>query len=315
MASFDIFFLSLRDPSKAGRLRFVQTLGHISDKTNDEIEDILGTGRGLLFERLSRERANAVVKALGNAGARLEIRPNQAPPAQDDVVATRECPRCGFIERADAEECSQCGLVFAKWEREQIRVMQREKRLEEAMAKALQVRQKWTERATEYVAKHPLSGEIPAPLQAKLSPQETVFMLVESEEGPLVLTSRRCLCRRGGFTFSVPWELMAGIDFGGGLLKKRGDFSRMQMNFHGPVPIGGGETAQKLMWQVGDLDATDRDTIMSWAYARKFPCGACGETELHFQFDGKKVHGRCMHCATDHEIDLEEALAIPILAD
>ncbi len=315
MPSFDIFFLSLRDPSKAGRARFTQTLAHISDMPNTKIEEILRASRTLLFERLSRERANDIVTALTQAGARLEIRPNQAPPDTEQEVATRKCPRCGFIERADALECSQCGLVFAKWEREQVRAMQREQRLEEAMAKAVQVRQKWTERATEYVSNHPLRGEIPAALASKISPQETVFMFVDAEEGLLVLTSRRCLCQRNNVTLSLPWELMSGIDFGGGLLKKRGDVSRMQMTLFGPVPVGGGESSQKLVWQVNDLDAVERDTIMSWAYARKFPCGACGKTDLQFRLDGSKVHARCMHCATDHEIDLEEALAIPILAN
>ncbi len=315
MPSFDIFFLSLREPSKTGRLRFSQTLAHISDLSNEKIEELLKTPGQLIFERLSRERANEIVTALGQAGARLEIRPNPAPPNVERDIATRKCPRCGFIERADAQECSQCGLVFAKWEREQVRAMQREQRLEEAMAKAVQVRQKWTERATEYVAKHPLRGDVPAPLQAKLSLQETAFMIVQSEEGPLVLTSRRCLCERNGVTLSLPWELMSGIEFGGGLLKKRGDVSRMQMTLYGPVTTGKGETADKLVWQVNGLDAVDRDTIMSWAYARKFPCGACGKTDLQFRIDGNRVHARCMYCATDHEIDLEEALAIPILAD
>jgi len=50
---------------------------------------------------------------------------------------------------------------------------------------------------------------------------------------------------------------------------------------------------------------------MDWAFARNFMCGACGARDLDFRLEDSDSHCRCMHCATDHQIDLREALAIP----
>ena len=36
---------------------------------------------------------------------------------------------------------------------------------------------------------------------------------------------------------------------------------------------------------------------------------------MDYRTDGNMVHMRCMHCATDHEIDLVEGVAVPMLSE
>ena len=54
---------------------------------------------------------------------------------------------------------------------------------------------------------------------------------------------------------------------------------------------------------------------MDWSFARSFICGGCGERDLQYRTDGNKVYARCMHCATDHEIDVREAVAVPLIKE
>ncbi len=316
MTSFDLWFLGLRDPSPAGRTRFVGTLSRLAGIGAAEAETRLTAAGEPLFSRLSAERAREVVEALAAAGARVEIRPRKEPAVREsESAATRTCPRCDFAVPADAVDCPRCGLVFAKWEREQVLAMQREQRLEEALAKAMEVRQKWDGQARELLAKHPLKGPLPPELESVLTPQEIPFLMLHSEEGPILLTSRRLLASRSGVRLSIPWELMSDVAFSSGALKKRSDRTKMQITLAGPIPVGPESTAAKLVWSVGRISYVERDAVTNWVFARKFACGSCGATDLQFRLDGRSVHGRCMHCATDHEIDLDEAVAIPLLTD
>jgi hypothetical protein len=66
-----------------------------------------------------------------------------------------------------------------------------------------------------------------------------------------------------------------------------------------------------LTWQLDKDSSFYSDVVMDWAFARNFMCGTCGARDLDFRTDDDIPHARCMHCATDHEIDLREAIAIP----
>jgi len=267
-----------------------------------------------LFEAISAQRAREITGLLEEAGILVEIRPVPGrPPSGDrEVVATRECPRCGFVQPAGDPECQRCGLIFAKWEREQVQRMQRERQLEETLTKLVQVREEWRAKAKRYLERHPLPDGAVAPFQKRLHPEEIPFARLESAEGPILMTSSRMLVTRPGTTISIPYEVIADVDVGGGLTLKK-DLVNLQLKFAGPLPVGQ-EQLKSLRLQVSKESAAMRDVVMDWAFARSFACGSCGATDMDFRVEKRKLHCRCMHCATDHEIDLEEAVAIPILA-
>jgi formylmethanofuran dehydrogenase subunit E len=54
---------------------------------------------------------------------------------------------------------------------------------------------------------------------------------------------------------------------------------------------------------------------MDWAFARNFICGSCGERDLEYRTEVATVKMRCMHCATDHEVDMREAVAVPLITE
>jgi hypothetical protein len=58
-----------------------------------------------------------------------------------------------------------------------------------------------------------------------------------------------------------------------------------------------------------------KDVIMDWCFSRSFLCGGCGQRDLDFRLEDTNVHTRCMHCALDHEIDMREAIAVPIAVE
>ncbi len=71
----------------------------------------------------------------------------------------------------------------------------------------------------------------------------------------------------------------------------------------------------KMSWILDKESSFNKEVVMDWGYARNFICGSCGERDLDFRTDGTKVHCRCMHCATDHEVDLAECVAVPLLSE
>ena len=313
--SFDIYLLGLKDPSPAGRARFRNLMARLTDRTPDDAERLLESREIPLFRAISQARAGAVVQELGNAGVRIEIRPNHVPAEQPDREAgMTRCPRCGLLQKVGLEECGRCGLVFAKWEREKVQGMQREKRLEDALSHAIQLRQKWDERATKYLEEHHLTAKVPPEIRARLHPEEIVFLAIESPDGPIVLTSRRLLSSRKDGVISVPYELMADVDFGKGLLK-RGEGPKVQISLHAPISIGAEGSVKKLSWKTGPTSSVERDVFLNWSFSRKFVCGSCGSMELDYRVERRQVCARCTRCATDHEIDLDEAIAIPIIME
>jgi hypothetical protein len=191
--------------------------------------------------------------------------------------------------------------------------MQRESRLEEALTKALVVREEWTQRAKTYLEKHALPAEASAPFAGALLRDEIPFQALGSDEGPLLLTSRRILFLRDGAVGTVPYELVSDADFGGGLVQRKGKV-RMQLTFHSPLP-GPAGPQKKLEWQLDKDSAFSRELVMDWVFARNFMCGSCGARELEHRLQGSTPRFRCMRCATDHEVDLTEAVAIPLLVE
>jgi len=314
LISFDIYLLGLKDPSPSGRSRFASAMARLTGRPAGEFLPALTNRAEPLFRGISQYRARSVAEAMEEAGVRIEIRPNTVGTGSEGATrADSECPRCHFSTEPGAVECPRCGLVFAKWEREQIQKMQRDRRLEEALTKALQVRREWDERAKRFLDTHPLPAEATTLFEKELGREEIPFLLLRSEEGPILLTSRRLLGRLGEETLSVPYELVADVDVGSKLVVRK-DRVRLQLTLHGPMAVGAKST-KTLAWQLDKESAFFNDVIMDWSFARKFLCGSCGAPELDFRLQGAEVRARCMRCATDHEIDLAEALAIPLIQD
>ena len=67
------------------------------------------------------------------------------------------CPSCGFVQQAGKDECSRCGVIFSKMEKDEIRKMQKNQALEEAQQRAEQIRQEWDDRAKQILESRPLS--------------------------------------------------------------------------------------------------------------------------------------------------------------
>ncbi len=313
--AFDILLLGLQDPSSVGRVRFLNAMERLSGRAADEHTAVLSRAGEPLFRALDREQAQVVARVLEEAGVRIEIRPTKDRPVNDPEldIRTAACPRCGFIGNAGGQECRRCGLVFAKWEREKVQRMQTERRLEEALQKALQVRQEWVQRAKVYLETHPLPPDALTPYSSVLLKDEIPFLSLSAEEGPLLMTSRRLLFVRDGAIGSIPYEMIADVDVGGGLVVRK-DRMRIVLTFHGPLTIGEAQ-AKNMSWQLDKDSSFYKDVLLDWCFARNFQCGSCGAGELEFRVERSKPRARCMRCATDHEIDLTEAVAIPVATD
>ncbi|HHQ47688.1 MAG TPA: zinc ribbon domain-containing protein [Acidobacteria bacterium] len=314
LVAFDIYLLGLKDPSREKLDQLVDDVARLTRRQPDDIRASLRQRGQPLFAGISLDRAKSVVDTLDTAGALLEIRPVVSPLSAEGSGRTVQCPRCHFEVPGDAVECPKCGLVFAKWEREQIRKMQREQQLEEALTKVLQVRQEWDQRAKVYLERHPFPEDAAAPFAQRMFQEEVPFQRLESDEGPILMTSRRMLILQGkDAILSIPYEMISDVDVGGGLVKKK-DRVNMKLTFHGPVLIGEKPTTS-VNFSLDKESSFYKDVVMDWAFARNFICGSCGARDLEFRLEGTVPHYRCMHCATDHEIDLNEAVAIPILHD
>jgi ribosomal protein L40E len=312
--SFDILFLGLKDASPPGRKRCLNAIWRLTGNPEQETRQILAQPSGALFTTLDRESAQLVIEVLEDAGVRVEIRPtDQAHDGvEQQLWATQRCAGCNFVNPADSEECHRCGLVFAKWERESVRQMQRDRQLEEAVNRAQQLREEWTQKAKGYVEERPLPAEAFGPFADSLLQEEICFQGLNSEEGPLLMTSRRLLFLRDGTIGSLPYEFIADVDVGGGLVKVK-DHVRLQLTFHTPLPQQDGTGLKNISWQLDKESSFFTDVVMDWAFARNFLCGSCGERDLDFRAEGAAVRFRCMHCATDHEINWREAVSVPLV--
>jgi hypothetical protein len=314
MNAFTIRLLDLRNPNDTSRATFTSAMERLTGRPASEFQALLGKRQPTLFESLDRASAERILEALDAAGARTEVCVSDGPspggPAPP-TSTTHACPACGFVQPVGNEECIKCGVVFAKVEREQIHKMQADSRLEEALQKALQVREEWTQRAKHYLESHELPEGATAPFEKRLFRDEIPFLRLESDEGPLLMTSRRLLFTLGERRGSIPYELVADVDLGGGLVQKRSS-ERLQLTFKGELPFEGG-AVKSLVWNLTKDSAFYKDVIMDWCFARNFICGSCGAREIDYRLEHDTCKARCMHCATDHDIDLTEAVAIPDL--
>lgn len=314
MYSFDIMFIGLRNPGDSGRARCANAMARLTGRSVDEFAVMLPSFDTPIFSALERATAEVAASALGEAGALIEIRPTHtiARDSREQVIATDTCPTCGFVQPAGGNECSKCGLVFSKFEREQIQQMQQDRGLEEALTTAIKVREEWDHRAKQYLETHPILEDAVATFSGSVMPGEIPFLRLNSEEGPLLLTSRRLIARHKDETFSIPYEMVEDVTFGGGLVTSKKK-TRLLLEFHSQLATAGG-SAKSLTWQIDKESTFYKDVVMDWAFSRNFLCGACGARDLDFRLEGDAPHCRCMHCATDHTVDLREALAIPAAA-
>lgn len=317
--SYDIYVIGLKDASKAGRQRFTATMEKLTARPRVEFEESFPSPILPVFRALDRERAQKTSDSLASSGILIEIRPTDKPPADPEAElepGTRQCPACNAVQPAMAIECGRCGVVFKKYEREQLLKMQREHTLEQAMIKAMQVREEWLQRANKYLETKPLAKDAVKDFSPVLMKDEVPFLRLEASEGPLLLTSRRFLARstEGKFV-SIPFEMISEVDFGGGPIQTKKSKTRLQFVFHTPLPMPPDETVSKMGWHLDKESSYYKEVVMDWGYARNFICGSCGERELDYRTEGRKAYCRCMHCATDHDIDLTECIAVPRVAE
>jgi hypothetical protein len=318
MHSYDIHVLGLEDPSKAGRHRFANEMERLTKRPAEEFKEEFPSASSALFQSLDVERAQQVADAMKSNGILIEIRVSNTPPSFDeeelDAASTR-CPACQHVQSSMNEECERCGVVFKKYEREQLAQMQKEHTLEQAMIKAMQVREEWTHRAQQYLELHPLKDEAYADYSSTLIQGEVPFLRLNSEEGSILLTSRRMITVREGKFHSIPFEMIKEVDYGGGRITTKKSKQRLQVVFHTPFPLLEGDNTKSLAWHLDKESSFKKDVVIDWGYARNFICGSCGARELEYRTEVTKVKMRCMHCATDHEIDLAECVAVPLIAE
>ena len=315
--SYDIHVLGLVDASPSGRTRYAATMERLTGRAGSGFEQGFPKADDAVFQYLDQERARMVADALGKSGVLIEVRPRISSPGAGEIdspVSTRDCPSCNHTQAANADECEACGVVFAKIEREQVFKMQKDRCLEEALTKALQVREEWLGRAKNYLETHPLAEDATEGFSRVLMRDELPFLRLASDEGPILMTSRRMIASVGDVFHSIPYEMINDVDVGGGLVVKKNKM-RLHLTFQTAMPLGDGEVNKSLTWQLDKDSSFYKEVVMDWSFARVFICGACGERDLDFRTEGKKVHARCMHCATDHEIDVYEAVAVPLVKE
>jgi len=317
--SYDIYVLGLKDPSAQGRHLFASTIENLTGRSSRDFDDHFPTSVLPVFQSLETERARRIVDTLTDAGIIIEVRPVDAPPSDEvfeEDAHTRTCPSCDKLQPAAAEECNNCGVVFAKHEREQLLKMQMEHSLEQAMIRAAQVREEWVHRAKKYLETHKLAEDATRDFSSILMQDEVPFLRLNSDEGAILLTSRRILSMVDRKFLSVPFEMIDEVEYGGGRLAVAGKSKqRLQLNFHSPFAANGEEVVKSVAWHLDKDSSFSKEVVFEWGYARNFLCGSCGERELEYRTDEKNVNARCMHCATDHHINLTEGVAIPQLSE
>ncbi len=313
--SFDIAFLGLKDPTPAGRARMVLAMERLTGRSTAECQEVLSKIGLTIFDALPADQAQLIMSALDDAGAVCEVRPKEE--VARSVVETMgggmtQCPACKFVQQAGADECSRCGVIFSKMEKDDLRKMRDDQTLEEAQQRAEQIRQEWDERAKQILESRPLSDTAVQPFREVLTQEEIPFLLLETVEGPLLMTSRQILGKIEGVFAFLPYEIIKDVDFGGGLVVKK-NHTRLVLNFHLPINFNG-KNVHSLSWQLTAESAKNKEAIMDWAFARSYLCGACGARDLDFRNVKGATHGRCMHCATDHAIDLRHHKITPLIS-
>jgi hypothetical protein len=315
--SYDIYVLGLTDPSPNGRHRFASTMQRLTGRSSDEFEERFPPPNLPMMQAMDPDAARAAAEILADTGVLIEVRPTDKPPEEhsEEMTATRECPSCQHTQSTANVECERCGVVFSKFEREQLLKMQKDHTLEQAMIKAMQVREEWVERAKAYLEQYKMVQGASAPFEKVLVQDEIPFVRLNSEEGPILLTSRRFLAKVGSHIEAIPYEMIDDVDYGGGKIQTKKSKFRLQLVFHSSMPLKSGEVANSIAFHLDKDSSFKKEVVMEWGYARNFICGACGERELEYRTDRNKVHFRCMHCAVDHEVDLAECVAVPLISD
>jgi len=244
-----------------------------------------------------------------------EVRPKEEVPrsvAETMGGGMAQCPSCGYVQQAGEDECSRCGVIFSKMEKDDLRKIRDDQSLEEAQQRAEQIRQEWDERAKQILESRPVSEDAAKPFNDVLTQEEIPFLVLEAAEGSILMTSRQMLGIMEGVIAFLPYEAIKDVDFGGGLVVKK-NHTRLVLSFHMPI-VFNGKNVNSLTWQLTADAATNKEAIMDWAFARSYVCGACGARELDFRNEKGAAHGRCMHCATDHAIDLRHHKITPLIS-
>ncbi len=313
--SFDIMLLGLNDPSSAGRARYANVMERLTGRPGADVRPGAPRPTDPIFRSLDLDTARMVADALAEVGVLIEVRRSTeyASGVREQVVDSADCPRCGYIQPAGGNECARCGLVFAKFEREQIGGMQKSRQLEEALTKALQSREEWAMKAKKYLETHPLKEGSTEGFDSLVMRDEVPFLRLMSEEGPILMTSRRLIANVPDGYFSIPYEIVEDVTVGGGLVQKKGRV-RLLLGFFVPIPTPV-DAGKQFTWQLDKESSFYKDVIMDWCFSRNFVCGGCGKRDLDYRLEGSKPRTRCMHCATDHDIDLREALAVPLTVE
>lgn len=308
---FDIYPLAFTldsDEAKEGFETFINSL-----PTDDRHPwGLLGQP---LIRSIDGQTAAKILTTLDEIGIRTEIRPAAplpTPPPMTPAVetATTPCPSCGFANPESQPECSACGLVFAKFEKRAVGRMMAESRLEEEINRARRIEQEWTDHASNYRKQHPLPAGATVPFADDLVVEEVPFLRLETDSGPLLLTSKRMLVRTKKELISIPFEMISTLEFGGGFSLLGGN-TRMVLTFKAPLVIKR-LRASTLTLQVQKNPSFDRETILHWAFSKNFMCGRCGARDLSFRLEKSQPRARCMRCAADHSINLTQAVALPM---
>jgi len=303
--SYDIAFLGLKDPSSTGRSRMVLTMERLTGRSTADCQEVLSKVGLTIFDSLPVDQAKLIANALDDAGAVYEIRPKEdVARAVSDAPGggMAACPSCGFVQQAGKDECPRCGVIFSKMEKDEVRKMQKDRDLEDAQQRAEQIRREWDDRAKQYIESRPVSEESAGIFAKYLTLEEIPFLFLESAEGPILMTSRQLLALVDGVPLYLPYEMIKDVDFGGGLVVKKGH-TRLVLHFQSPIPFKEKKVGS-ISWQLTADAATNKEVIMDWAFARSYMCGACGARDLDFRTEKTQTRARCMHCATDHIIDL-----------
>ncbi len=166
------------------------------------------------------------------------------------------CPSCGFVQQAGMDECSRCGVIFSKMEKDEVRKMQTDQALEEAQQRAEQIRQEWDDRAKQILESRPIAEAAGDTFQQGPDPGGNPLPAPrDCAEGPLLMTSRQILGLVEGTFVHVPYEIIKDVDFGGGLVVKKGH-TRLVLHFHAPI-LFKDKNVNSITWQL-DADRGDQ---------------------------------------------------------
>jgi hypothetical protein len=312
--TYDIVFLGLKDPSPSGRTQLIHMVEQMTGRAPEDCRAILSRVGESIFNTVPAEQARLIVTAFDEAGVLFELAPKTSIDADgvvdEDLAGIIACRSCGCVQQSSAQECVRCGVVFSKLDRLEVQDMQDNKALQEARARAEQIRREWDDRALQFLESNPLNEKTISPFEKALSQEEIPFLLLNAAEGQVLMTSRQMIGHLNGHFIYTPYEFIKDVDVGGGLVAKKG-YTRLSVNLCAQIVVVD-KSSDSITWQLDAESAAYKEVIMDWAYARSYMCGSCGAREFDFRNEGGRIHGRCMHCATDHVIDPRRHTISPI---